>query len=297
MVSFLLSLLGVVLVLYVAVIFVVSHVSVHPPRVPLWLSPRMLGYPEEDVSVDSDGVKITGWWSDSGSDELVVVCCHGYLMNRCELMPMMVVLRDLEASWMFFDFRAHGKSGGKTCSMGKFEAHDVAAIVEWIRERKPEAKIVLYGSSMGGAAAAIALGDDPSLADALVLDGAFSSMDEAGRGWWDFIGGKTLAFFLAPTVWLGRLILKFDPAKVVIADYLSKVQHKPALFLAGEDDPIVPMKSMLKNVEAAGDDSFIERFEECGHGEARFKQPDRYQEVIRKFIQEQVMGSGGGSGP
>ena len=297
MVEFVLSLLGLLVVLYVVVLFVVTHVSVHPPRVPLWLSPSMLGYPQESARFDSDGLELTGWWSDSGTDELVIVCCHGYLMNRCELMPMMVVLHDLNACWMFFDFRAHGKSPGKKCSMGKYEANDVASAAKWARERKPRAKIVLYGSSMGGAAAAIALGDDPELADALILDGAFSSMDEAGRGWWDFIGGKALAIFLRPTVWIGRLILHFDPAKVVIADYLGRVQHKPALFLAGEDDPIVPMASILRTAEAAGDDTVIERFEGCGHGEARFKQAERYQEAVRKFIKEQVMGSKEVSGP
>ncbi|MCH7905661.1 MAG: hypothetical protein IH944_13980 [Armatimonadetes bacterium] len=52
-----------------------------------------------------------------------------------------------------------------------------------------------------------------------------------------------------------------------------------------------------RNAEAAGSDTVIVRFENCGHGEARFKQPSEYTEAIRKFVLESVMGSGDGSRP
>ncbi len=289
MTAFLVTFALVLLALYVLVVFVVTYVSLHPPRVPLWLSVSMLGYPEEKVVLESDGTQLTGWWSDCGSGSLVIVCCHGYIMNRCELLPMMITLADLEASWMFFDFRAHGKSHGKTCTMGRNEAKDVATFARFVRGRRPGAKIVLYGSSMGGSAAAIALGDEPDLADALILDGAYSAMDEAGRGWWNFIGGRWLALFLAPTVWLGRLMIGFNPAQVVIADYLEKASHKPVLFLAGGDDPVVSQGALNRNVKASGELTWVEVFEGAGHGEARFREPERYQQAIRKFVREAVM--------
>jgi pimeloyl-ACP methyl ester carboxylesterase len=279
----------VLLALYALAVFAVTYVSLHPPRVPLWLSVAMLGYPEERVTFESDGTELTGWWSDCGSGSLAIVCCHGYIMNRCELLPMMVTLADLEASWLFFDFRAHGKSHGKTCTMGRDEAKDVAAAARFVRTRRPGAKIVLFGSSMGGSAAAIALGNEPGLADALILDGAYSAMDEAGRGWWNFIGGRWLALFLAPTVWLGRLMIGFNPAKVVIADYLRRASHKPVLFLAGGDDPIVSRGGLNRNIEASGELTWVEVFDGAGHGEARFREPDRYQRAVRNFVREAVM--------
>jgi pimeloyl-ACP methyl ester carboxylesterase len=279
----------VLLASYLLLVVAVTYVSLHPPRVPLWLSPAMLGLKEERVKLKSGGLELTGWWSDVGDGSLVVVCCHGYIMNRCELLPFMVTLRDLGASWLFFDFRAHGKSQGRTCTMGRDEALDVAVAARYARERRPGAKVVLFGSSMGGAAAAIALGDDPDLAEGLVLDGAYSAMDEAGRGWWNFLGGRWLAFFLAPTVLLGRLMIGFDPTKVVVAEYLEKSQHRPVLFLAGDDDPIVSLKSLDRNVKASGELTWVEVFEGAGHGEARFREPERYQEAVRRFVREQVL--------
>jgi pimeloyl-ACP methyl ester carboxylesterase len=293
MVTFFVTLAAVLLVVYALAVFVATYVSLHPPRVPLWISPAFLGFPEEKVKLESDGVELTGWWSDCGDGGLVVVCCHGYLMNRCELLPMMVTLADLKASWLFFDFRAHGKSQGRTCTMGKAEALDVAAAARFVREHRPGAQIVLYGSSMGGAAAAIALGEDPDLADALILDGAYSSMDEAGRGWWNFLGGKWLALVLAPTVWLGRLMVGFNPASVVVADYLTKAQHRPVLFLAGDDDPIVSQGSLDRNVKASGELTWVEMFQGAGHGEARFREPVRYRDSIRRFVLENVLKEAG----
>lgn len=288
--TFLITLALSLLALYGIVVFVAAYVSVHPPRVPLWLSPAMLGFPEERVKLDSNGVELTGWWSDGGDGNLVIVCCHGYLMNRCELLPFLVTLADLKASWMFFDFRCHGKSQGRLCTMGKDEAGDVAAMARFVRERRPGAKVVLFGSSMGGAASAIALGSDPSLADGLVLDGAYSAMDEAGRGWWNFLGGKWLAFFLAPTIWLGRLMIGFNPASVVVSEYLAKSSHKPVLFLAGNDDPVVSKEALDRNVRASGELTWVESFDGAGHGEARFREPERYQDALRQFVRHAVLG-------
>lgn len=290
MAAFLLTLAGALLLIYLAGLFVATYVSLHPPRVPLWISAAMLGYPQEKVVFESDGTQLTGWWSDCGDGSLAVVCCHGYIMNRCELLPLMVTLADLRSSWLFFDFRAHGKSQGRTCTMGLHEARDVAAAVALVRAKKPGSKVVLMGSSMGGAAAAIALGRDPDLADGLILDGAYSAMDEAGRGWWNFLGGSWLRFFLAPTVWLGSLMIGFNPAKVVVADYLRRASHKPVLFLAGGDDPVVSQGQLDRNVQASGDLTWVEVFEGAGHGEARFREPERYQAAIRKFVREAVMG-------
>jgi pimeloyl-ACP methyl ester carboxylesterase len=288
MVAFLVTLGLVLLAVYVLVVFVATYVSLHPPRVPLWLSPAMLGLKEERVKIDSDGLELTGWWSDVGDGSLAIVCCHGYIMNRCELLPFQVTLADLGASWLFFDFRAHGKSQGRTSTMGRDEAKDVAAAARFVRSRLPGAKVVLFGSSMGGSAAAIALGQDPSLADALVLDGAYSAMDEAGRGWWNFLGGRWLAFFLGPTIWLGRLMIGFDPAKVVVSEYLEKASHRPVLFLAGGDDPVVSREALDRNLRASGELTWVEVFEGAGHGEARFREPDRYQQAIRRFVREAV---------
>ena len=290
--GFLILFLLALAALYAVMVVVATYVSVHPPRVPLWLSPAMLGFPQEDVKIDTGGLTLTGWWTDCGDGNLVIVCCHGYLMNRCELMPFIVTLADLGASWLFFDFRCHGKSGGRLCTMGRDEATDVAAAVRFVRARRPGAKIVLFGSSMGGSASAIAVGDDPGLADGLVLDGAYSSMDEAGRGWWDFLGGKVAAVLLRPTLWIGRLFVGFNPAKVVIADYLMKAQHKPVLFLAGDDDPVVPIASLERNVVASGSLTWVEKFEGSGHGEARFREPERYVDAVRRFVRGEVLGVG-----
>jgi predicted esterase len=88
-------------------------------------------------------------------------------------------------------------------------------------------------------------------------------------------------------------MIGFNPAKVVIADYLAKSNHKPVLFLAGNDDPVVPVEALERNVRASGERTWVERFDRCGHGEARFREPERYQEAIRRFVRQAVQGEAG----
>ena len=82
-------------------------------------------------------------------------------MNKCELTPVAAHLAHLGASCLIFDLRAHGRSGGRKSGFGYPERMDVANAVAYARKRRPDAKIGLIGSSMGSAAIAFALKDDP----------------------------------------------------------------------------------------------------------------------------------------
>jgi hypothetical protein len=61
------------------------------------------------------------------------------------------------------------------------------------------------------------------------------------------------------------------------------------LFLAGDDDPIVSQGSLDKNVKASGELTWVETFEGAGHGEARFREPERYRDAIRRFVLDAVL--------
>jgi pimeloyl-ACP methyl ester carboxylesterase len=52
------------------------------------------------------------------------------------------------ASVLALDFRGHGQSGGLS-TVGVLETADVAAGVEWLRARRPQAPVITLGFSMG----------------------------------------------------------------------------------------------------------------------------------------------------
>src|SRR2546423_6853721 len=139
----------VVLGVYFLALLLVSWMSVHPFRTPIFISPGALGKPQEDVEFStSDGITLRGWWSEARGAKAVAVLSHGYVMNRCELTPLASQLVDAGCSALVYDFRAHGKSSGRICGFGVREAGDVRAAVELMRLKAPRARIVLHWRTM-----------------------------------------------------------------------------------------------------------------------------------------------------
>ncbi len=272
---------------YVGLLFLVAWFSVHPRRLPIFLSPGSLGTAQESVEIASEGdIKLAGWWVERPESEVVCLLCHGYIMNRSEPAPLAAYLYHLGLSSLLFDFRAHGKSGGNKTGLGWSEREDVRAAVLWIRERRPGAKIVIFGSSMGGAAAALAVGEEPDLADALVLDSAYSKLSEAVNGWWRFLGGKGLAAALRPTIFFSTLMVDFNPKHVDVAEALEKLKGKPILILHGDKDDLAVPADARRNLAAAGERARLVWFEGCGHSEGRWMHPARYHQELLSFLQE-----------
>jgi alpha-beta hydrolase superfamily lysophospholipase len=276
--------LGSLVVLYLLVSIAAAIASHRPMRIPQFVSPGLLGLPQEDVEFESDGLKLGGWWVENPAPKAVVICLHGYFMNRCELAPMANPLYDAGCSCLFIDFRAQGKSEGTRCTFGLDEQADVKAAVEFARARHPGLPVILYGSSMGAAASVFAASKDPDIAEALILDGVYRSLLEAGKGWWVMLGGKPLDFLLRPSVWIGFLMMGVSPARASVEHAFDNIAGKPILLLYGTNDPIVPKASAEACLKAAGENAELVWFEGGGHGHGRFQQPDLYRDSVLQFI-------------
>lgn len=271
---------------YVLVLLAVVWVSVRPPRIPIFLSPGGMGAPQEDVEFRSDdGTLLRGWWIPAEKATGVAVLCHGYLMNRSELAPVAWMLQRRGVSCLLFDFRAHGRSGGRTTTMGVREAGDVAAAARFARDRCA-APLVLIGSSMGAAASAFALAADSGLAEGLVLDSCYSRLPSASLGWWRFLGGKPLAFAFAPTILLGIPFLRSNPFRVDVAKALRKIPETPVLMLHGDRDTLALPSEALRNRAAHAGGSDIVWLAGCGHAEGRWIHPDLYHRALLGFLGE-----------
>ncbi len=281
---FVLAALFGVLFLYVLFIFAAVWFSVYPIRVVQYISPGIMGFDQQDVTFESsDGIKLSGWLSQ-GSSDLVVIAVHGYLMNRCEWVPLQQAWHDTGATFLYFDLRAHGWSSGKKSGLGRDEAKDVSAAIAWARQQFPRAKIVLLGSSMGGAACVLAASEAPELVDGLILDGAFYSLEEAVQGWWPFLVGKRAAIWFTPTIWIGPLIIGFKPKSVHLAGALRSLAGKPMLFMYGDSDPLIPRSSALAAHEAAGANAKLVWFEGATHGTSRMREPVRFANQVKNFL-------------
>jgi uncharacterized protein len=268
----------------------VAYCFVYPFRTPLFLSPSFLGCPQEDVEFVDSGTRklIRAWWVPQDEPKAVLVCAHGYMMNKAELAPYAPRLRELGIAFLFLDFPAHGRSTGKRSGFGYRERTTVFAAVDEARERYPNAKIVLVGSSMGAAASAFALGEKPDLADALILDSAYNRLSDAVNGWWRFIGGRKMQIFMAPAVYLGVPIAGLNPMNIYVADALRNVVA-PTLLLHGQSDTLASPQAATENFEALAGQKTIVWFPGRNHSEARWEDSEKYFDSVIRFLNEYVL--------
>jgi pimeloyl-ACP methyl ester carboxylesterase len=277
------------LALYILALLGIAWFSLHPFRTPIFLSPGAMGMPQEDVEFQTeDGVRLKGWWTYRPDSKNVAVLAHGYMMNRSELTPLAVWLAGRGYSTLVFDSRAHGKSGGRKCGLGYLERQDILAAVNFARTRCPSGRLVLVGSSMGSAAIALAAAERPGLADALILDSCFSRLPQAISGWWRFLGGRVLSFFLTPSIVLAAPMAGFNPFKVDVARALAAAQL-PVLFLHGDCDNLATPEEARRNEAALEGKGNIVWLAHCGHSEGRWEHPDLYYGSISRFLSDQAM--------
>lgn len=280
--------IAVLLALYIGLMLVIARVSLKPYRIPLYLSPGALGAPQEEVRIESEGNILRGWWMPAPNAKTVMVVAHGYMMNRSELCPEAYLLWKNGVSCLLLDLRAHGKSQGRKCTLGYHERKDIVAAVEYARSQAPGAKIGLYGSSMGAAASALAVGENPDLADFLILDSPYGRLDSAIMGWWRFVGGHWLEVVLAPSCWVAAVLLGFKPWEVDISQAVANFGAKPILFFHGTKDVIALPSEAKRNHEAALGPVEVVWMEGYGHSEGRWEQAPTYQAALLKFVNEQV---------
>lgn len=281
--------LAVAFLVYLGVLLAAAWAFLHPYRLPIYLSPGAMGAPQEEVAFETDdGLRLTGWWVGREGSDKVAVLAHGFMMNRCELTPLAVTLWGWGFSCLVFDFRAHGRSAKAKCGLGRRERADVRAAVRFARSRVPGARVLLAGSSMGAAACAFAMAEDPALAEAAVLDSCYGRLSAAVAGWWRFLGGRFLQALMWPGVYLAWPLAGFNPLRVDAAKALPAIPPEKLLFIHGTGDLLALPSEAERNLAACPGARLV-WLEGCGHSEGRWLRPDAYHGALRAFLAERQL--------
>jgi pimeloyl-ACP methyl ester carboxylesterase len=167
--------------------------------------------PSEPATFESkDGVPLAGLYFDAGGEAPLVVFVHRFRGDRTEWAPLVERMAKSERrfSMLNFDLRGHGESATSTgkdrLSWSTMKKDDIPRLVTDVHAaidygvEKSEGKssgVVLVGSSLGGALAAAAAGENPKVvALALVSPGAAI---EGFSVYYPFADVRTLPSFLA----------------------------------------------------------------------------------------------------
>jgi fermentation-respiration switch protein FrsA (DUF1100 family) len=237
---------------------------VFKPARELICTPETYGLRFEDVTlVTSDGLNINGWYVPAPEARGTLLFFHGNAGNISHRLDSIEIFHYLGFSVFIVDYRGYGKSEGR-CSIPGITEDALAAWKYLTDERRiPPDNIVVFGRSVGGAAAMQLMRHIKPRA--LILESTFSSLPEMVR-----------VPFLVPV------------ARFVIGDVFNSAEIAseltvPTLCFHSPDDGIVPYRLGRRLYESvAGDKAFVELT--GGHNEGFLKSIDVYRFALNEFF-------------
>lgn len=230
----------------------------------------------------TDGVTLEAWYLPTRDAKAVVAMFHGYGTAKATLLDEEKAFRTLGYSTFLVDLRGHGGSTGSATSLGYREADDVAATVAYLHELLPNTPVVLYGSSMGGAAVLRAMAEKGVTPIAAIVECPFDALLSAVKNRFRMMGVPSFPLAHLMVFW-GGLQFGYNGFAHRPVDYASKVTV-PTLVIGGGKDRRVTLPQ-LRSVYArlAGEKQLL-IFDDSGHGGYVDDDEKRWKRAVRQFV-------------
>ncbi len=234
-----------------------------------------------------DGVRLKGWYIPAdGAAHGTIIYVHGLNRTRIEMLPMAVFGHSLGYNGVLFDLRHQGMSGGAITTLGYQERLDVLGAVRYAVENEQASRpVIVWGISMGAAAALLAAADSPDIS-AVVSDSSFDSMLGTMRHHLRLflrLPGFPIADEVAYlTAWRGHFhVADFDCVKAV-----ERIGDRPILFVAVKGDRRMPPSvAQLLDDHARSPLSRIVVVPGQRHGEGFNQAREPYVKAVRDFLE------------
>lgn len=235
------------------------------------------------LTAEDNTLRTGSYFANQGHGYAIV--CHGYGADSSQMAGYCRMFYDLGLSVLAPDAMAHGSSGGDYIGMGWLERKDLLGWINRIIDRDPQAEILLFGISMGGATVMMTAGEElPHQVKCVVEDCGYTSvMDEFSVQIDQLIGLPSFPLlYTADLVCRLRAGYWFGSASAV--EQLKKAEV-PMLFIHGERDTFVPYW-MLDQVYEACASPVKEKLSIPGasHGAAAAVDPVKYWNTIEEFV-------------
>ena len=249
-------------------------------------SPQALGLQFENIQFSSpEGIPLRGWWIPAAGSSSTIILLHGYQGSMDPDLQYAPWLHEAGYNILMFDFRAHGRSGGKICTIGALELRDALAAINVARE-KGSWRIGLMGFSMGGRVAVLA-GAQSNDFHAIVCDcgpariSTAIALNLARRGVPACFSIPLADYLLfGVSVRSGINLFTHEPI-----DAAKRLHGAPVLFLQGRNDPNIRIRETLQMVKNAGTGAELWLVEDAAHRDISELHPAEYQKTILEFFE------------
>lgn len=257
---------------------------------------------KRDISIrPHDGGELHGWriWGpgvipgddgrrDGSSPDTAhryLILCHGYSGQPSDLAREARAAHGMGCSVLLPAARGFERNRDRYVGMGWLDARDLVGWIDALVAFDPQARIGLFGVSMGAAEVMMASGAElPDNVRCIVADCGYTSV------WDEFVVQMNDLMHLpihplldaAEAVCRVRAGYGFKEASAVKRLARARV---PMLFIHGTDDVFVPFR-MLDEVYSACASPIKEKavFEGAGHGACSYADPVRYRNLVFDFL-------------
>jgi len=214
-----------------------------------------------------------------------VICLHGYTSGPRGCGEVAKVFHEWGYNTLLPYMGGHGRSESRHVSMGWLDRFDIIAWIEYIISENKNARIVLHGGSMGGAAVMMTTGEAlPGNVVCAIADCGFTSI-------WDEYAHQAKVLLhipVFPALYAMDIVVRlrqgFSMKQASSVEQVKK-SRTPTLFIHGEEDDTVPFWMLDKVYEAAACEKEKLTFPGAAHGESQY-QTEKYYGAVKRFIEK-----------
>lgn len=242
----------------------------------------------EDMFIRArDGIRLHAFYLAAAEpSKKLVILHHGFTSHAADNATHAKFFHEQGYEVLLLDLRAHGESEGDYVGFGILDRFDT---LEWVRcGRKrfgADVKVVLHGTSMGGATALMALGlpEIQETVSAVIADCAYTSPADI----FSHVIQKDYHLPPAPIIALTSAYsqsaagYRFDTCSTLDA---LKDNRVPVLFIHGKEDKFVPTWMSEKNFNACSCKKRLLLVDKAGHGFSALENPSLYEQAEKEFL-------------
>ena len=229
-----------------------------------------------------DSIKLEGWYIAADSAKGTICMFHGHGSKKSATNAEAEAFHKLGYNTFQLDFRAHGNSGGNTCTIGYDESEDIKLAYEFIKN-KGEKNIALWGISMGASAITKAVKDYALNPEKIILEMPFGTIKDAVKGRLKIMGLPAEPIGTLLTFW-GGTEHGFWAFGMKPQEYVSSIKC-PVLLQWGRNDPRVSKSEediLFKNISSTNKKFVI--YETAGHESLCKKETAKWQAEVAAFL-------------
>ena len=255
-----------------------------------WMEKQKL---ENVYILSRDGLYLHAFYlaADKPSDRIAIFH-HGFTSHAVDNAAHAKFFHEQGYEVLLLDLRAHGESEGEYVGFGVLDRFDTLEWVRYVRERfGKNIKIVLHGTSMGGATVLMALGlpEIQETVSAVIADCAYTSPADV------FSSVIQKDYHLPPSAIIrltsarSRRVAGYSFDEYSTLDAL-KDNRVPVLFIHGKEDKFVPTWMSQMNYDFCPSKKRLLFVENAGHGSSVFENLPLYEQTEKEFLAD-VLGS------